>query len=56
MVSQHNEREPIFGTGMGDYFEGFLDEQMRGLEMTVQAVRSWHPPKAARRRSWRSNP
>ena len=34
----HNDHNPDYGMGLGDYFEGFLEEQCRGLELTVAEV------------------
>lgn len=34
----HNASDPNLGMGLGDYFAGFLDEQCRGLGMTVDNV------------------
>jgi hypothetical protein len=34
----HNAFDPNYGMGLGDYFQGFLEEQCRALEMTVQEV------------------
>lgn len=34
----HNTFDPNYGMGLGDYFQGFLEEQCRALEMTVQEV------------------
>jgi hypothetical protein len=34
----HNTFNPNYGMGLGDYFQGFLEEQCRALEMTVQEV------------------
>ena len=52
----HNAPDPEFDTGMGDYFEGFIDEEARALLLTRDAVRAWTPPagpgrRGARRRS-----
>ena len=40
----HNDIDPTFGQGMGDYFAGFLDEEARRLGKTVEQVRQWQPP------------
>ena len=40
----HNAPDPEFGTGMGDYFEGFIDEEARALSLTRDALRAWTPP------------
>jgi hypothetical protein len=34
----HNEMDPDYGMGLGDYFEGFLDEECRALGVTIDAV------------------
>jgi len=34
----HNTFDPNYGMGLGEYFQGFLEEQCRALEMTVQEV------------------
>jgi hypothetical protein len=40
----HNEFDPTFGTGLGDYFRGFVDEEARSLELTTEALAAWEPP------------
>lgn len=34
----HNKLDPDYGMGLGDYFEGFIDEECRGLGLTIDAV------------------
>lgn len=34
----HNQPDPNLGMGLGDYFEGFLEEQCRTLELTLDEV------------------
>jgi hypothetical protein len=34
----HNEMDPDYGMGLGDYFEGFLDEECRALGLTIDEV------------------
>jgi hypothetical protein len=34
----HNKLDPDYGMGLGDYFEGFLDEECRALGLTIDAV------------------
>ena len=34
----HNEADPDYGMGLGDYFEGFLDEECRSLGLTKDEV------------------
>lgn len=49
----HNEVDPAYGIGMGDYFAGFVDEEARALGVTLDDLRAWQPPsrqRAPRRR------
>lgn len=34
----HNTPDPNLGMGLGDYFAGFLEEQCRALDLTVEQV------------------
>jgi len=45
----HNELDPSFGMGMGQYFRSFIEEEARALELTLAAVRAWKPPARARK-------
>jgi hypothetical protein len=29
---------------MGDYLEGFLQEESRGMGLTLDEIRAWQPP------------
>lgn len=49
----HNEIDPTFGTRLGDYFEGYLAEEAKALEITVTDVMAWKPPAQVRRRGRR---
>ena len=49
----HNAPDPEFDTGMGDYFEGFIDEEARSLSLTREAIRAWAPPEGRNRRASR---
>ena len=49
----HNAPDPEFDTGMGDYFEGFIDEEGRALSLTQEAIRTWAPPEGRNRRAGR---
>jgi len=48
----HNEVDPEFGVPMGDYFEGFVQEEARHLGKTLEEIRCWQP--AVRGRTRRS--
>jgi len=47
----HNEVDPEFGVPMGDYFEGFLQEESRNLGLTLDEIKRWKPPERSRGRS-----
>ena len=49
----HNAPDPEFGIGMGDYFEGFIDEEARALSLTHESIRAWVPPEGRGRRGGR---
>jgi hypothetical protein len=49
----HNEWNPEHDARMGDYFEGFVQDEARSLETTVEALREWRPMVAGRRRRQR---
>ncbi len=49
----HNEPDPEHGTRMGDYLDGFVDEECRGLSLTREAVVAWQPTVTAARRGQR---
>jgi len=40
----HNEMNEEFGSRMGDYYEGFVQEEARGMSKTVDEVCGWQPP------------
>jgi hypothetical protein len=43
----HNEVDAEFGERMGDYFEGFVNEEARQLGKTIPEIKAWEPPKKA---------
>ena len=40
----HNAPDPEFGTGMGDYFADFIDQEARALSLTRESIDAWAPP------------
>jgi hypothetical protein len=46
----HNDVDPEFGMHMGDYFEGFIQEEARQMGQTLDQIRAWEPPKKTTRR------
>ena len=49
----HNAPDPEFDTGMGDFFDGFIDDEARALALTREAIRAWAPPEGRGRRGSR---
>ncbi|WP_444941914.1 BREX-2 system adenine-specific DNA-methyltransferase PglX [Microbulbifer sp. ZKSA004] len=50
----HNEIDPEFGERMGDYYEGFLLEELRQLNVSRDELLNWEPPAPARARRGRA--
>jgi hypothetical protein len=47
----HNELDPTYNLKMGDYIEGFIDDEARQFNLTLEEIQSWEPPaKKGRRR------
>ena len=40
----HNHLDPDFGMAMGDYFEGFVNEEAKQLGQTIDQLKAWQPP------------
>jgi hypothetical protein len=49
----HNEIHPKFQERMGDFFQQFVEDEARAMEMTVDDIRGWAPPAQARSRGRR---
>lgn len=48
----HNDLDLTYNTQMGDYFEGFIQDEARQMGRTPEQIRAWEPPqRAGRRRS-----
>jgi hypothetical protein len=53
----HNDVDPHSGERMGDYFESFLSEQLRELDLTPKDLSEWRPAqKTATTRKARKSP
>jgi hypothetical protein len=39
----HNELDSVYGTRMGDYFAGYLAEEAKALNMSIEQVMAWQP-------------
>jgi hypothetical protein len=50
----HNDVDPEFGMRMGDYFEGFIQEEARQMGKTLDQIKAWEPPKTTARRRKRT--
>lgn len=46
----HNDVDAEFGYRMGDYYEGFVQDEARQMNKTADEVRAWQPEQSARRR------
>lgn len=44
LVQWHNEIDPEFGQRMGEFYDGFVDEEARALGLTRESIRAWTPP------------
>jgi hypothetical protein len=40
----HNEYDAEYGVAMGDYYEGFVQDEARQMGRTIEEVRAWQPP------------
>ena len=51
LLQWHNDYNPEYGVGLGDYYRTFVVDEARALELTVEDLRAWTPPvrTAARR-------
>jgi hypothetical protein len=45
----HNAVDPEFNVPMGDYFEGFIQEEARQMGKTVEEIKNWQPPKKSKK-------
>lgn len=43
LMQWHNEVDPAYGIGMGDFFYSFVEEEARGLGLTLNKIREWAP-------------
>jgi hypothetical protein len=46
----HNDIHPEFHERMGDFFQQFVEDEARAMEMTVDQIRQWIPPVQSRTR------
>lgn len=46
----HNDVDPEFGLPMGDYFEGFIQEEARQMGKTLDQIKGWEPPQRTAKR------
>ena len=47
----HNDIDPTYGVGMGDYFDDFVREEAKTLDVTLETVRAWQPAAGAKKRT-----
>jgi hypothetical protein len=43
LMQWHNEIDPAYGIGMGDFFKSFVEEEARALGLTLNKIREWTP-------------
>jgi hypothetical protein len=43
LMQWHNELDPAYGIGMGEFFKGFVEEEVRAMGLTLNQVRDWTP-------------
>jgi hypothetical protein len=46
----HSEIDSTYGMSMSDYFDGFLTEEARALNQTIEEIKAWRPPATTTRR------
>lgn len=46
----HNDLDPEYGQRMGDFYEGFLLEELRTLGIAQSQLKNWQPPAVSRTR------
>ncbi|WP_431858861.1 BREX-2 system adenine-specific DNA-methyltransferase PglX [Azospirillum sp.] len=44
LVQWHNNYNPDFGVGLGDYYRDFVEDEARSLGLTHEDLRAWTPP------------
>jgi hypothetical protein len=54
LLQWHNELDPDFGMGLGDFYRSFAEAEARRMEKTPDEIRAWVPPEAARPRKRRT--
>ncbi|MEL7505660.1 MAG: hypothetical protein AAFN18_24690, partial [Cyanobacteria bacterium J06554_6] len=45
----HNDLDPTFNEKMGDFYEGFIEEEARQMGLTLEDIRAWEPPKTSKK-------
>jgi len=50
----HNDVDSEFGMHMGDYFEGFIQEEAHQMGKTLDQITAWEPPKKTARQRKKS--
>ena len=53
LLQWHNELDPNFGMGLGNFYRTFTDEEMRRIGKTSEEVRAWAPPEGTATRGRR---
>lgn len=54
LLQWHNELDPNFGMGLGEFYRTFANEEMRRMGKTAEEIRVWSPPETTRPRRRRA--
>ena len=46
----HNDIDPDFGDRLGDFYETYLDQELRSHGLTTRDLESWRPPSKSKKR------
>lgn len=53
LKQRHNHVDPEFNMRMGDYYENFVEQEAKAMDVTVEDIRNWEPPNRGRGRGRR---
>ena len=43
----HHDIDPEYNQRMDEVYEGFVTEEAKGLNLTIEEIKAWEPPKKA---------
>ncbi len=53
LLQWHNELDPQYGMGLGDFYRSLLEEEARRMGKTSDEIRAWQPPRKTGRKGER---